>query len=396
MSNPDESVEQQADASITPQGEWTPHAAAEQDVSRSQRMRQIAMVVGGVLIIFALLFGWRALRNSGPPPAPPPPSAVVATVVSPSSVPASIEAIGSLRAVREVMLSPEVAGRVSAIHFSPGQAVGAGASLVQLYDGPERADRAAAVARANLASVQVRRSRELVPVGAESREVLQQRQAEQAEAHAAIRQLDARLRQKRVVAPFSGIVGVRKVNLGQYLNPGDEVASLTDLSQLYVNFTVAQQNLSKLAIGREVTVTSDAWPGRRFVARVTTIEPRIDEESRNVWVQGLLANPDTALRPGMYVNASLSIPGKPDALVVPATAIMTSAQGNSVAAIRGKTPRREGKVEIVIVETGVRFDNSVVVTKGLKPGDVIIAEGQLRVQPNAPVKVSKLVPAVAR
>lgn len=395
MSNVDGTSAEHAPASQVTQ-DWTESGDWVQDGARSRQMRQIAIVVGGVLLIFALLFAWRTWRNSAPPPPPPPLTAVVATVVRPVSVPASIDAIGSLRAVREVMLSPEVAGRVSAINFSAGQAVGAGAPLVQLFDGPERADRAAAVARANLASLQVRRSRQLVPVGAESREVLQQRQAEYAEANAAIRQLDARLRQKRIVAPFSGIVGVRKVNLGQYLNPGDEVASLTDLGQLYVDFAVAQQNLGKLAIGREVIVTSDAWPGRRFTARVTTIEPRIDEESRNVWVQGLLTNPDAALRPGMYVNASLSIPGQPAALVVPATAIMTSAQGNSVAAIRGKTPTSEGKVEIVIVETGARFGNSVVVTKGLRPGDVVIAEGQLRVQPNAPVKVSKLVPAVAR
>ena len=98
----------------------------------------------------------------------------------------------------------------------------------------------------------------------------------------------------------------------------------------------------------------------------------------------------------MYVNASLGIPGEPDALVVPATAIMTSAHGNSVAVVRGKSPRREGKVKIVIVETGARFEDSVIVSKGLKPGDVVIAEGQLRVRPNAPVKVTKLVPAVAR
>lgn len=369
--------------------------------SRAQRLRQIAIVLGTVVLIFLLLFGWRAWRNSAPPPPPPPPTGVVAAVVNPTDVPSALMAVGSLRAVREVMLAPEVAGRVSAIRFRPGQTVGAGATLVQLYDGPERADRAAAVARANLARLQLARSRELVPVGAESREVLQQRQAEYAQAAAAISQLDARLSQKRIAAPFAGQIGVRRVNLGQYLNPGDAVASLTDLGQLYVDFTVAQQELSKLTVGSEVVVTSDAWPGRRFTARVTTIEPRVAEDSRNISIQGVIANPDRALRPGMYVNASLTLPPIPSALVVPSTAIMTSAQGSSVVVIRGAAagrggPIKEGKAEIVGVTTGQRFGNSVVVSKGLKPGDVVVTEGQLRVQPGAPLKVSRLIPATGQ
>lgn len=380
-----------------PEGEGYPPAEQtpddRPDERRGPQIRQVVIVLGAVVLIFLLLFGWRAWRNSAPPPPPPPPTGVVATVVNSTNVPSALMAVGSLRAVREVMLAPEVAGRVSAIRFSPGDRVGAGATLIQLYDGPERADRAAAVARANLARLQLARSRELVPLGAESREVLQQRQAEYAQAVAAISQLDARLTQKRVAAPFAGEIGVRRVNLGQYLNPGDTVASLTDLSQLYVDFTVAQQELAKLTIGSEVVVTSDAWPGRRFTARVTTIEPRVAEDSRNIWVQGVVANPDRALRPGMYISASLTLPPVPASLVVPATAIMTSAQGDSVVVVRGANASREGKAEIVGVTTGLRFGNSVVVSKGLKPGDVVVTEGQLRVQPGANLKVSKLLPA---
>lgn len=365
------------------------------DEQRSRQVRQGIIVVVGVLLIFALLFGWRAWRNAAPPPPAPPPTAVVATVVNPTQVPSALSAVGSLRAVREVMLAPEVAGRITAIRFSPGQRVSAGATVVQLYDAPERADRAAAVARARFARAQLARTRELVPTGAESREVLQQRQAEYDQAAAAVAQLDARLAQKRIAAPFSGEIGVRRVNLGQYLNPGDQIASLTDLSELYVDFTVAQQELAKLRPGSEVAVTSDAWPGRRFAARVIAIEPRIAEDSRNIWVQAIIANPDRALRPGMYVSAALALPPVPDALVVPATAIMTSAQGDGVVAIRGANAAREGKAEMIGVTTGQRLGDWVVVTKGLKPGDVVVTEGQLRIQPGAPVKVSKLLPPAA-
>jgi multidrug efflux system membrane fusion protein len=261
---------------------------------RSRKIRQIVIVLGAVAAIFVLLFLWRSWLDAAPPPAAPPPTTVVATVVSPTSVPAALEAVGSLRGVREVMLAPEVAGRITGISFTPGQSVGAGTTLVRLNDGPERADRAAAAAKAEFSRLQLARSRELVPTGAESREMLQQRQAEYGQAVAAVQQLDARLAQKRIAAPFAGVIGLRRVNLGQYVNPGDTIASLTSLDQLYVDFTVPQQELSKLTLGSEVAVTSDAWPGRRFTARVTTIEPRVAEDSRNIWVQGVLANPDRA------------------------------------------------------------------------------------------------------
>lgn len=361
--------------------------------ARRPQLRPTIMVVVAVIAIFALLFAWRAWRNSAPLPPAPPPTLVVAAIAVPTTVPDALEAVGSLRAVREVMLAPEVAGRVATIRFTGGQYVGAGTTLVQLYDGPERADRQAAVARAELARVQLARSRQLVPTGAESREVLQQRQAEYAQAVASVRQLDARLVQKRIAAPFSGQVGVRQVNPGQYLNPGDKIASLTALEQLFVDFSVPQQQLAKLQPGREVRVTSDAWPGRTYTARVTTVEPRIDEASRNVWVQATLANPDRTLRPGMYVNAALTLDATANALVVPLTAIMTSAQGDSAMVIRGANARREGKAEPVAVKTGRRFGNSVVVSSGLRPNDVVVTEGQLRVQPGSPVRVSKLIPA---
>ncbi len=366
------------------------------DSERGRRFRQGAIVVAAVVLLFVVLFAWRSWLNMAPPPAAPPPTSVVAAVVQPTQVPAALEAVGSIRAVREVMLAAEAAGRVTAIRFDNGQYVRSGATLVQIYDGPERADRAAAIARREFARQQLARARELLKTGAESRETVDQRQSEYDQAKAAVGQLDARLVQKRIVAPFSGQLGVRRVNPGQYLNPGDEVASLTDLSRLYVDFSLPQQDLSKLRVGSEVTVRSDAWPNRTFSARLITIEPRISEESRNIWLRAELANPDKALRPGMYVTAALRLPPLPAALVVPATAIQTSAQGNSVIVIRGDKARSEGKAEAVSVTTGTRFGNAVVVTKGLKAGDVVVTEGQLRVQPGATVKVSRLVPAGGR
>ncbi|KAK0357054.1 hypothetical protein LTR94_002274 [Friedmanniomyces endolithicus] len=337
-----------------------------------------------LFVLLGTLYLWRGWRASQAQAWQPQAVPVAAMVVQSRDIPAALEAVGSLRAVREVTLSPEIAGRVSAIHFEAGQPVGAGALLVQLFDGPERADHRAAQAKAAFAGIQVARSQELAPTGAEPRETLEQRRADRDQAAAAVQQIDARL----VRAPFAGILGIRQVNLGQYLNPGDAVATLTALDSLFVDFALPQQELSRLKPGATVIVTSDAWPGRRFTAKVNAIEPKISADTRNVSVQALLGNGDRALRPGMYVTAALELPVQQGALLVPATAIQTSAQGDSIIVIRGSNARVGGKAEIVPVQTGRRVGNDVVVTRGLRAGDVIVTEGQLRVQPGAEVKVA--------
>jgi multidrug efflux system membrane fusion protein len=359
-----------------------------------QRPAVIAAIV--VVLLFAVLFFWRAALTAQPAQQAPPPASVVAAAVTPTDVPAALEAVGSLRAVREVMLSPEVAGRVVAIRFAGGDAVRAGAPLVQLYDAPERADRAAALARAKFTAAQLARSRELAESGAEARQLLDQRVADHDQATAAVAQIEARLAQKTISAPFSGVLGIRRVNPGQYLNPGDAIATLTALDELYVDFTLPQQELARLKVGGAVNLTSDAWPGRAFPARVNAIEPRIGAETRNVTVQAIAANPGGALRPGMHVTVALQLPPQQAALVVPATAIQTSASGDSVTVVRGAKARQEGKADVVPVVTGRRIGDTVVIDKGVKPGDVVVVEGQLRLQPGSPVKVSRLIQTAGR
>ena len=351
------------------------------------QMRIILLTVAILILLAGALYFWRGWRAGQTQAWQPQAAPVTAIVVMPRDLPAALEAVGNLRAVREVTLSPEVAGRVSALHFEAGRQVNAGTLLVQLFDGPERADRRAAQAKATFAGVQVARSQQLAPTGAEPREILEQRRADRDQAAAAVQQIDARLIQKQVRAPFAGVLGIRRVNLGQYLNPGDPVATLTALDRLFVDFALPQQELSRITPGSTVTVTSDAWPGRSFTARVNAIEPRIGEDTRNVTVQALLPNPDHALRPGMYVTAALELPVQRGALLVPATAIQTSAQGDSVIVIRGSNARKGGKAEVVPVQTERRIGNDVVVTSGIRAGDVIVTEGQLRIQPGAEVKV---------
>ena len=227
----------------------------------------------------------------------------------------------------------------------------------------------------------------MAPSGAESREVLEQRKAEAAQAVAAVRQLDARIEQKRVQAPFAGQIGIRRVNVGQYLNAGEPVATLTQLDPLYVNFTLPQQDLPRLAPGATVQVSVDAVPGRVFEARVSSIEPRVDSQTRNATVQALLPNPDHVLQSGMYATAALVLPATESAVVLPLTAIQTSASGDSVVLVRDANAQGVGKAVAVPVTTGRRLGEEVLVTQGIQAGDLVVTAGQNRLPPGAVVRI---------
>lgn len=357
------------------------------------RTKPIVISVVGLVVVFGLLYAWRAVRSGGAEQQAMPPMPVSTIRAAPRSVADEWQAVGSLQAVHEVLLAPDTSGRVTAVNFDAGQSVKEGAVLIQLYDAPEQADRAAAVAKADFAQLQLRRSQALAPTGAEPRELLEQHKADAAQAAAAVRQLDARIQQKSIRAPFSGQLGIRRINLGQYLTAGDAIATLTQLDPLYVNFTLPQQDMPGLTSGAPVQVTVDAVPGRVFTARISAIEPRIDGETRNVAVQALLPNTDRVLKPGMYVTARLVLPATTDNIVLPLTAIQTSASGDSVVVVKGADAQGVGKAVAVPVITGRRLGEEVLVTQGVKPGDVVVMAGQNRLPPGATVKINSTPPS---
>ncbi|WP_233344448.1 efflux RND transporter periplasmic adaptor subunit [Burkholderia cepacia] len=357
------------------------------------RTKPIVISVVGLVVVFGLLYAWRAVRSGGAEQQAMPPMPVSTIRAEPRSVADEWQAVGSLQAVHEVLLAPDTSGRVTAVNFDAGQSVKEGAVLIQLYDAPEQADRAAAVAKADFAQLQLRRSQALAPTGAEPRELLEQHMADAAQTAAAVRQLDARIQQKSIRAPFSGQLGIRRINLGQYLNAGDAIATLTQLDPLYVNFTLPQQDMSRLTSGAPVQVTVDAVPGRVFTARISAIEPRIDGETRNVAVQALLPNTDRLLKPGMYVTARLVLPATTNNIVLPLTAIQTSASGDSVVVVKGADAQGVGKAVAVPVITGRRLGEEVLVSQGVKPGDIVVMAGQNRLPPGATVKINSTPPS---
>ncbi|MBZ8142156.1 efflux transporter periplasmic adaptor subunit [Rubrivivax gelatinosus] len=349
--------------------------------------RSLAVAAVLVAVVAAALWAWRGSRASGGGYKPPAAIDVVALPLRPEPAADQLQALGELRAVRQVSLASEAAGRVVAIGFVAGQSVRAGAALLDLDDSSEQADLLAAQAAAQFARQQWQRAGELASTGAVARELLEQRRAELDQAAAQVQQLQARIRKLHLRAPFAGVLGLRQVDPGQYLQAGERIATLTDLDALYLNFDLPQQALPRLRIGQRVQVRGDAPGAAPVLARISAIEPQVGRDTRNASVQAELANPGRALRPGMSVAVAVELPPQPDALLVPATAVLTSATGDAAVVVRGLDAQALGTAEIVPIRLGRRVGERVLVEQGLRAGDLVVSEGQLRIRPGARVHV---------
>lgn len=320
---------------------------------------------------------------------PPTPVAAVAAVSGP--LPKFLAGIGTVTAIRQVDISPEVEGRVVEIMFEPGAAVEAGQPLVQLNDEPERADLANYRAQEALAQANLERTRRLARSDFATQASLDQNQALLAQAQAGIARTQALIAQKLVKAPFAGQLGIREVELGQYVDSGTQLVTLTDLDRLYVNFTVPEQARASVHTGQEVEIAVDAYPGRVFPARLTTIEPQIDPGTRTIRLQATMVNPDRLLLPGMFANAKLVLPPEPDVVTVPETAVTRTLYGDSVFVVRQEGSGPDGqpaqKAVQTFVRTGATVDGRAAILEGVEPGDLVVASGQLKLQNGAAVRV---------
>jgi multidrug efflux system membrane fusion protein len=322
----------------------------------------------------------------------PPPAQISAVVARTQSVPRFAPGIGSITAVHQVTVNPEVGGRVTKIFFEPGQSVKAGDPLVQINDAPDRGDLANYQAQVKLAQIKLARSDQLVKRQFTPQETVDVNQSQLEQMGALIQKTEAVIAQKLIRAPFSGQLGIRQIDLGQYLNPGAPIVTLTDLSMLYVNFTLPSQMRPQISVGQRANVTSDAFPGRNFVAKITTIEPQLSPDTRTIEVQATMPNPDDLLLPGMFVDAAIVLPPQPDTIVVPETAVEYTLYGDSVYVIHqdGKDAKGNPILKVVRtpVKTGARWDDKVAILSGLKPGEQVVAAGQVKLQNGVQVAIT--------
>jgi membrane fusion protein, multidrug efflux system len=321
----------------------------------------------------------------------PPPATVTVAGAKSEVVPNLLRAVGDLVAVHQVNVTSDVSGRITEILFTAGSDVKAGSPLVQLFDAPEQADLASFKAQATVGQLSLDRAKQLASRQFGPQATVDSAQAVYDQANAGIARTQAIISQKLVRAPFDGELGVRHVEVGQYLTAGTQIVTLTDLSAVYANFTTTEKDRATLQVGQTVRVVVDAYPARKFEGKITTIEPQINTDTRNIRIQATIENPDHVLKPGMFATTTVVLPDKPAVVTVPETAVDYTLYGDSVYLITEKKAD-DGTTSLTavrtFVRTGDRIDGRVVITNGLKPGDRVVAVGQLKLQSGAAVAIS--------
>jgi multidrug efflux system membrane fusion protein len=321
----------------------------------------------------------------------PPPSSVTIAEAKSEVIPNLVTAVGDLAAVHQVNVTSDVSGRITDIMFTAGASVKAGSPLVQLFDGPEQGDLASFKAQATGAALALDRAKQLAARQFGPQSTVDSVQATYDQANAGIAKTEAIISQKLVRAPFDGELGVRRVEVGQFLTAGTQIVSLTDLSMLYANFTVPEKGSAALKVGQIVRVAVDAYPGRTFDGKITTIEPQVLTDTRNIRVQATIANPDRILKPGMFTSTTVVLPDRPPVVTVPETAVDYTLYGDSVFVLAEKKGD-DGKTSLTavrtFVRTGDRIGGRAEILEGLKAGDRVVAVGQLKLQSGAAVAIS--------
>ena len=322
-----------------------------------------------------------------------PPEAVTTVIATQEVWTTTLNAMGTVAAVQGVTISADLPGLVSEIDFDSGRAVNKGDILVRLDTKQERAQLAAAEAQRDLTRLDLERSKDLlakqmVPQATYDNSVAQYKSAE-----GRVGEIRASIERKTIRAPFSGVLGIREVNLGQYLAGGAEIASLQALRPAYVNFTVPQQEIGKVAIGATVEALADS--GAPEVGKITAFDSKVDEATRNVKVQAVFENRSGRLHPGMFVQAQLVRGARMSAVTVPASAISYAPFGDSVFVVDEVKDPKTGKpgktVRQQFVKLGGSRGDQVAVTSGIKPGEEIVTSGVFKLRPGASVIVNNSV-----
>ncbi|HKN35420.1 MAG TPA: efflux RND transporter periplasmic adaptor subunit [Terriglobales bacterium] len=358
-------------------------------------MAKRMILVLGVVVILVTTLGFikfRQIQSAVHAAAfQPPPEAVTTIVAQREQWPATMTVIGTMEAVQGVTVSADLPGTVAKIDFDSGKSVHAGDVLVELDTRQERAQLAALEAQRDLAHLNFSRSQQLVNDGVISRMDYDRASADERQTEANVAEVRATIERKTIRAPFSGILGIRKANLGQYLPGGGPVVALQSLNPIYVNFGVPQQVAGQVRVGRDLRVSAEQLPGQLFTGRVTAIDSVIDEGTRNFQVQATLSNPEGKLRPGMFVQVDLALGAGRAAVTLPASAISYAPYGDSVFVVtdlkdqKGQSYRGV-RQQFVKVE-GSRGDQ-VAVISGVNPGDEVVSSGVFKLRNGAAVRVN--------
>jgi membrane fusion protein (multidrug efflux system) len=351
------------------------------------------IMLAAVFVVLGGVFGWKAfvgmktaeyMRTMKPPPA-----VVSSAVVKPTVWRSELTAVGTLRAVQSVDLTPEVAGTVREILFASGTEVAKGAPLVRLDTAAEDAKLKSLMAEVALARANFERDTKLNAQGHVSQARLDATRSSLDSLLAQADEQKALIAKKVINAPFPGRLGIRRINLGQYVQAGTPMVDLQQLDPIYVDFTLPERFLGTLGPGQSVSFTVAAFPGRRFTGKVTAVSPQVDSATRSVPLQATVQNGDRALRPGMFAQLTVGLPSERSVLTVPVSAVTYNPYGNSVYLI---VPRDGDRIaQMSQVQTGETRGGMIEVTAGLKQGDEVVSVGQNKLRSGQTVAVDNRV-----
>jgi len=360
--------------------------------------RMLIMLIG-VGLLFGGIFAYKAFvsykmkKSMSAAQAPP----VTVTTIKAEYVPwqPQLKAVGSLRAVRGVDVTTEIAGLVQTIHFKSGDEVTEGQMLVQLNVDSDTAQLHSLEAAADLANTVYERDRKQYEVQAVSKATLDADAADLKVKHAQVAQQAAIVEKKSIRAPFGGRLGISTVNPGQYINPGDKVVTLQSLDQIYADFYLPQQELSRISLGQPVVVTADTYPGRTFRGKITAVNPEVDPNTRNFQVEATITNPRHELLPGMYASLEVKAGAAQRYLTLPQTAVTFNPYGETVFIVEESGKGPDGKPLLIARQTfvtvGPTRGDQIAVLKGINEGDTVVTSGQLKLKNGSRVIINNQV-----
>jgi len=358
--------------------------------------KRILLTVLVALGVLGAIFGFKYRQLSQAKAAmaarKPQPATVTTAPATQEQWSLTLSAVGTLESFQGTAIRAEIEGRVVRVAFESGAAVKAGDVLVEMDTATEDAQLKSYEASARLAVANLGRARDLQQSNTNTKAELELAEANADQAAASVEATRATLAKKRIVAPFAGRVGIRQVNVGQFLNKGDQILTLEAVDPIYADFALPQQNVTQITVGLPVQVDLDAFPGRTFSGKIEAIDPRLNPTTRNLRVRATLDNHDEALRPGMFARIAVVLPGDNNVVAVPATAIVYSPYGNSVYVAETKDGVLTAQQRFVTL--GVRRGDLIALTDGVKAGEQVITTGQGKLRPGSAISINnKVIPA---
>lgn len=348
---------------------------------------KIALAITTSIVVVLALGGIKVMqfKTMAATPWSQPPETVASAEAHTEKWQDTFAAVGSITAVQGVIITPELAGTISQITFESGATVNKGDLLARFDTSTEEAQLKALNAQLEWTKLSVERSRKLRTDSTVSQSELDQAEAAWQQAKANADAVQAVIDKKTIRAPFSGKLGIRQINLGEYVDAGKPIVSLQSLTPVYADFSLPQQSLSQIKTGMPVRVTIDTYTNKPFEGTLTAINPDLDTSTRNVRLQATLDNPEQLLRPGMFARIEVVLPSEENVLVIPATAILSAPYGDSVYVIEKGTNGPGQVVRQQFVRTGRTRGDFITVESGLKTGERVASAGLFKLRNGAAV-----------